>query len=290
MVLKLRKTRRTFGSAESTRRLVDELSIRPASFGPPKALSRRFDVTVRRYRGWPVYELVPTGVAPAQRALYFHGGAWIKEIDSRHWGLIADLAAATGTQFTIPIYPLAPVGTAASVVPVLTELAIDVLAAAGPENSVLMGDSAGGGMALATAMELRDRGQPLPRDTVLISPALDVRFDDPRIAVIAPSDPYLAAPGVRVTGRLWRGDLRDDDPMVSPLSGDLTGLTRITVFSGTRDILNPDAKALVSAATRVGVEVAYYEAPDMLHIYPLLPIPEAKPARRLIKEILAQRR
>lgn len=91
-------------------------------------------------------------------------------------------------------------------------------------------------MALVTAMALRDRGEPLPRDTVLISPALDVRF------------------------------------------------------SGTRDILNPDARALVSAATRVGVEVSYYETPDMIHIYPLLPLPEAKFARQVIKEILAQHR
>ncbi|WP_264079185.1 alpha/beta hydrolase, partial [Mycobacterium szulgai] len=69
----------------------------------------------------------------------------------------------------------------------------------------------------------------------------------------------------------WRGDLPVDDPRCSPLAGDLAGLGPLTVFSGTRDILNPDARALVQKAGAAGVAVDYHERSGLLHVYPLLP-------------------
>ncbi len=73
---------------------------------------------------------------------------------------------------------------------------------------------------------------------------------------------------------------------VSPINGDLLGLGPITLFSGTHDILNSDAKRFVPLAKKAGVSIDYHEAPGMLHEYPLFPIPEAKQARQAIAEAL----
>jgi len=82
------------------------------------------------------------------------------------------------------------------------------------------------------------------------------------------------------------GELRLDDPLVSPMFGELKGLAPITLFSSTRDILNPDARAFVKKAEAAGLTVNYHEAPEMIHVYPLLPMPEAKEPLKMIEDLL----
>lgn len=282
----LRGYKKIFSSAAATLAQVAELQLRPDSYAPPKKLDRTVSLSVRRVNGWPVYEVSPHGTIPLRRAMYFHGGAWIYEITSHHWNLVAELAATTATRFTVPIYPLAPAGTAAAVVPAVTDLAAELLTEVGPERTTIMGDSAGGAITLAVALQLRERGLPAPHHTVLISPALDLSLTDPAIDEIASRDPFLAKPGMQAAAELWRGDLPIDDPMVSPIHGDLTGLAPITLFSGTHDILNVDARRLVRLAKAANVPLNYQVAPQMIHVYPLLPIPEAKQARTVMKSVL----
>jgi len=139
------------------------------------------------------------------------------------------------------------VGAAATVVPAIADMVAELVAEVGAENVTIMGDSAGGTITLAVAMRLRDRGLPAPHGTILISPALDLALTDPAIARIAPRDPWLAAAGPRAVAQLWRGELPLDDPLVSPLHGDLSGLAPIILFSGTRDIFNADARSLAQS-------------------------------------------
>ena len=181
--------------------------------------------------------------------------------------------------------------------PAVANLAATLIAEVGADRVTIMGDSAGGGMALAVAMQLRDRGGKRSADaaqpdaaqlaaaqprTILISPWLDISGTDPQLAVIAPRDPWLAVPGSHAAGAVYRGELGEDDPMVSPINGDLEGLGRITMFSGTRDILNADAARLVARARTENIALDYHEAPEMIHVWPLLPIPEARTARATI--------
>ena len=285
-IIGLSGSKKTFGSAEATLAEVAALQIRPESRAPPKRLDKTVGLSVRTVKGWPVYTVTPRCAATERRALYSHGGTWFHEIMSVHWNLIAKLAASTGTQFTVPIYPLAPAGTAATVVPAIADMAAELVAEVGAENVTIMGDSAGGTITLAVAMHLRDRGLPAPHGTILISPALDLAFTDPAIDRISPSDPWLAAAGPRAVAQLWRGQLPIDDPLVSPIHGDLSGLAPITLFSGTRDIINADARSLVRKARAAHFPLDYHEAPGMLHVYPLLPVPEAKGARAVMEKVL----
>ncbi|MFI9328763.1 alpha/beta hydrolase fold domain-containing protein [Kitasatospora sp. NPDC052868] len=281
-LLRLRGAKKLFQSADAVREQVHARSLRPTRHAPPAGLERTVALTVRRVAGWPVYEVTPRGHDARRRAIYLHGGAYINEIAPQHWKLIAHIATETAIRVTVPIYPLAPLATAAEVVPAVTDLAAELLEGDGDTAPSLIGDSAGGGMALAVALHLRDRGLPGPAHTILISPWLDITLTDPRITLLEDRDPWLAIAGARYAGDLYRGDLPTDHPHVSPLHADLSGLNPITLFSGTRDILNADARQLAARAAVAGIDLDFHEAPEMLHVYPLLPIPEGRAARTTI--------
>lgn len=290
-VMTIRGSKRGFESAERTLARVAYRERHPARIEPPRSIRKRVDVTLEERDGWPVYTLRPR-VGPARggaisdvgpKALYLHGGTYVFQIAHQHWTLIADLAHSTGTAFVVPIYPLAPAETAATIVSTAAAMAAELIGEAGASRFALLGDSAGGGMALAVAMRLRDAGVPAPHVTVLISPWLDISGTDPQLQVIQPRDPWLAVPGSHAAGRIYRGELREDDPMVSPINGSLENLGPITMFSGTRDILNADAHRLVARAAEAGLPLDYHEVPEMIHVYPLLPIREAREARAVIR-------
>ncbi|WFR73695.1 alpha/beta hydrolase [Prescottella defluvii] len=272
-------------SADDIRREIAALQARPAPFTPPASLGRSLQVTPSTSAaGWPVFTVAPRGVTPSARVLYLHGGAYIREITRHHWKLVGQLASA-GAEVTVPIYPVAPRGTASHVVAASADLA-ERLATRG-EPLVVAGDSAGGGLALAVALALRDRGIASPAHTALISPWLDATGSHPEIREIAPRDPWQHPDSLTVAADAYRGELDREHPWVSPLNGDLTGLGPITLFTGTRDILNVDARRFRSLASAAGVSLDFREEPEMIHVYPLLPIPEGKKARTILCGLLA---
>jgi acetyl esterase/lipase len=281
-------SKRLFASADRTMARAASRVVRPVSFSPPRSLDRRVRLSVNSPVGWPVYIVSPISGAVERRAVYVHGGAWINEISPFHWRLIADLAESTGTEFTVPIYPLVPrpEATARAVVTAIAGLAALLVERAGGSKVTLLGDSAGGTIALSVAQLLRDGGTPAPSDVVLISTVIDMSFTDPEIYRIEPNDPWLDVPGPRAVGERWRGDLPVADPLVSPVHGRLNGIGRITLFTGTRDITHADAVTLERKARHEAHPIDVHRAPGMLHVYPLLPIPEGAAAREAIAAVL----
>ena len=126
--------------------------MHPRSDAPPHLLRRGVRVIEDRSGDWPLYEVVPVGVEPQRRIVYVHGGAWISQIAFQHWRLVAGLAAETGAGVVVPIYPLAPQGTAATVVPRVAELLQRLVDDHGAERVSVVGDSAGGQIALSAAL------------------------------------------------------------------------------------------------------------------------------------------
>jgi len=280
VIIGLRGSKKLFSSAERTLARVAKHRLRPKRFSPPKSLR---EVSVRFDSGWPVYD-VGSAQAP-RRAIYLHGGANIYEIAPQHWSLVAELAPATSALISVPIYPLAPQGTAGVLVEIAADLVAAMIREVGADRVTILGDSAGGGMALATAMVLRDRGEPPVRVT-MIAPSLDLSLSDPRVIETATIDPWLDIPGASAAAELYRGDLPVEDPRVSSLNGSLEGLGSLQVFTGTLDMLNEDARRLRAKAAESGHPLEFHEVAGMIHVYPLLPIPEARVARTAIRDFM----
>ncbi|QQS02262.1 MAG: alpha/beta hydrolase fold domain-containing protein [Austwickia sp.] len=280
-LLRALNARRVWADPAEAENHLRTLATRPLRYAPPKRLLRS-DVTVEagRFAGWPVYTLRPKSAPPTGVLVYAHGGGWVHEIHALHWRFVAQVVTQAQVAAVVPIYPLAPFGTAGQVVPVVADLAEQASAEYGP--LVLAGDSAGGQIALSTALRRRDAGRAPAALTVLIAPAVDARLDNPEIAEVARLDPWLAVEGTRVFAEAWRGDLSLSDPMVSPIEGDMTGLGPVVITCGTLDIVVPDVRLLVAKLRAADVPVTYREAPDLVHAYPLLPITEGRLAREVI--------
>lgn len=121
----------------------------------------------------------------------------------------------------------------------------------------------------------------LPDLTLLIAPALDLRMRNPQIDKVQPLDPWLVKKGLLLVTERWIGE-HSEDPVLNPFLGDLHGLGPLTIYSGTRDLLNPDTRLFVERLRSEGIDVDYHEAPGQLHVHPLLPTPEGRTARREI--------
>lgn len=124
-----------------------------------------------------------------------------------------------------------------------------------------------------------EEGLPTPAAHLLISPGLDMSLANPDLHEFAKADPWLAIPGGLEAIRLYAGDFERTDWRVSPIYGDLSVLPRTLMFTGTRDILHPDAMVFAERASAAGVDVEVVVGPGMMHVWPLLVIPEARTAR-----------
>lgn len=274
----LRATRANapFLSVDSARRAIRNAELRPEPYGPPPRLRPDLRVSVAHIDKVPVYTVAPARRAPDGAVVYTHGGGWFHQIARQHWELIAQIAVEANVTVVVPIYRLLPFGDARSAHDLVLGIAEQLIEQHGSVR--LAGDSAGGQITLAVAQTLRDRGVPGVR-TVLIAPALDLTFSNPLIPVVQPTDPWLAQDGGRELGRGWAGELDVDDPIVSPLFGRFDGLGPMLVFSGTRDVLNPDARILVDRARAAAVDVTYRERASAVHVFPLLPTRSGRAAR-----------
>jgi monoterpene epsilon-lactone hydrolase len=282
LVLTLRGSKRMFSDPRKTLERIEQLRQHPVRFQPPASISRHVNVTSRVVNGWTVFDVAARSAPTLARGVFLHGGCYVFEIDPLHWRFVAQLVRETGVTISVPIMPLAPTGQATVVVDKAAHIVQSLIAEVGASNVSVIGDSSGGGMALAVAMELRDRKHEPLRAIVLSAPWLDISGTDPQLAEIAPSDPWLAVPGTKAAGALYRAELFETDWRVSPIHGDLTGLGPITVFTGTRDILHADALRLNAKATEQGISLDFHVGEGMIHNYPILPIPEGTAARAVV--------
>lgn len=257
----------------------------------PARLYRRNHIEWHDVRGFPCATFSPRGHSNGQHVLYLHGGAYVHSIEQAHWRFISRLVDNLACTVTVPIYPLAPDYHYDETQAVVAETYDRFLADTDPAQQVIMGDSAGGGLALVLARMLREQGRPQPAHLVLISPWLDATMRDPAIPVVDRRDPYLSTPGLLEAARMYSGGLDTADPLISPINGSLEGLGHISVFIGTRDTLLLDSRRLRRIASRQGVDIDYFEYQGMVHGWLLLKhIPEARQATDELLDVLRNSR
>ncbi|WP_081286503.1 alpha/beta hydrolase fold domain-containing protein [Mycobacterium asiaticum] len=269
-----------------------EANPRPPYCGrPSKHLLKKIDVARDDVNGRPVYQVTPRHVPLSELSghlIYLHGGAYVLDLLPHfHWPAIAKLANLLRRTITVPIYPIAPEHTYREVFPFLLQLYRRILAERDPNSLAFMGDSAGGGMAFALCHAVRDAGLPQPTDAVLLSPWMHLGLPDPEVLAVAKKDPFLNLDDLRAAGLRYAGGDPLDTPLLSPSVGPLDGLPRLTVFTGTHDVLNPDARAFYKRATAEGVEIGWYELEGGMHTWMLLPGHKAKVTLEQIRQVLS---
>jgi acetyl esterase/lipase len=247
---------------------------------PPRAITRRCDVQRRQVGGSDVYAVRPRrGTDPGRAVVYLHGGAYTSEIVKEHWALIAHIAERAGCVVHVPIYGLAPRHHGLEALDLVTRLIAEL--SQDGRACYLIGDSAGGGLALLGAQAVGGGPAGAVAGLTVIAPWLDLSMSNPAIPEVEPHDPWLARAGLRPMAAAWANGLPLTDPRLSPLYGDLDRLPPLQVLVGTRDITVCDCRALRDRLPP-DAPLTYHEEAGAIHAYPLLPVPEARAARAAI--------
>jgi acetyl esterase/lipase len=198
--------------------------------------------------------------------IHFHGGGYClgSAVTARSWA--AHLSARTGCRVVLPEYRLAP----GHPYPAALEDAravMKALSGAGPV--VVSGDSAGGGLALALVLSMRDAGQELPAGVILLSPWLDLGRDRRAVPDLMRRDILLTPDWLDACARAYADSSSWADPLISPLRAAHSGLPPLLIQAGTEELLAPDAALLAASASAAGVDVTYTRWPRMWHDFAL---------------------
>lgn len=208
------------------------------------------------------------------QAIYLHGGAFVLGSADTHLRLAASYALASGARVWSVDYRLAPEH------PYPAALDDSVSVWCGLQNTTqtaVIGDSAGGGLALALAIRIRDESLHRPAALILVSPWADLTLTNETIATKAEAEIMLSKRGLTKDADRYRGDIDASDARISPLRSDMTGLPPTFIQVGTEEILLDDSKILAARMKADGVSVHLQIWEGMAHAWPAFgdAVPEA---------------
>ena len=217
---------------------------------------------------------------------YIHGGGYEHDFSQFHWLFIRKIVERTDALVIAPAYILIPFGTYRQAFDLIMPVYNDYTKQHPEKKIILMGDSAGGGLALALAEQIKMEGGRIPDELILLSPWADIAMENPEMKEYEPKDPWLSRPWLSVCARYWADDLDLHDYRVSPMFGDLKGLSHVTVTVGTHELFYPDITKLYGMLDQ-DASNELITGQEMIHVYPLVPMPEAKEAdEKIITAIL----
>ncbi len=224
--------------------------------------------------------------------LYFHGGGYVMGSVATHRGLTAGISRAAGARVLSVDYRLAPehpypaaVEDGVAAYRFLREQGV------APGQLAVAGDSAGGGLTIATLLALREAGEPLPACGVCISPWVDLTQGGESMETKAEEDPLVGREVLQQMADAYVADGDPRAPTASPCFADLAGLPPLLIQVGTAETLLDDARSLADRAKTSGVDVVLEEWDQMIHVWHAfaLLLPEAKQAIDRIGEYLKEK-
>jgi epsilon-lactone hydrolase len=213
-------------------------------------------------------EVTIAGNEPGRVILYFHGGVYVIGSAATSVPLVGEFVRRTGVNAITLDYRLAPehpypaaVEDARAAYAGLLKQGID------PDQIVLAGDSAGGGLAVATLLAAKEAGLPMPSCAFLMSPYADLTLTGETLTARQPLDPILTLAGLRVRAPEYVAWADATDPMISPVFGDLRGLPPLLIQVGSNEILLGDALRLAARAATSDVAVTLDVTPGVPHVF-----------------------
>ena len=247
-----------------------DLAALAGSPPPPDGVT----ATATTLGGRPAERLVPPSPATDLVLLYLHGGGYVSGSIDTHRGLAGALALAAGAEVATLDYRLGPEDP----FPAALHDAVAAFDELGDQRIAIVGDSAGGGLALATAVHLRDRGGRTPVALALFSPWADLTQTAASMAEREALDPMVSAATLQLMADAYLAGADPTDPAASPLFADLSGLPPTRIDVGTDEVLHDDSTSLAARAEAADVEVVLQVWPDMIHVFQAFPpelVPEA---------------
>ncbi|MGA1646767.1 MAG: alpha/beta fold hydrolase [bacterium] len=230
--------------------------------------------------GFTVYRVKPEGVK--RRVVFLHGGGYVQPIAKQHWQLITFLAKKANAEFLVPLYGLSPKYKVDDALRLLHDLR-EILDSRLP--ICLMGDSAGGGLALSIAQNSWTDVEKL----ILISPWVSSDFG-PETDIYEKRDPWLNPESLKYIATIWSGQANRNRKEVSPLLGEMGNLPTTTIFAGDYELFFPQLQELYRKILSSGVNADLYVQEGGLHVFPLIPSREGRNAKlRLVRELEGQK-
>jgi acetyl esterase/lipase len=208
---------------------------------------------------------------PQRTVIHFHGGGYCvgSSHTARSWS--AHLSAQSACRVVLPEYRLAPEHPYPAALDDARAVVAALLTEAKPGSVVLSGDSAGGGLALALLLRLRDQGAELPSGCILLSPWLDLGRDRRSMPDLVRRDVLLSPGWLEACAKAYADPAAWRVDAVSPLHAGHAGLPPLLIQAGTEELLAPDAGQLAATAAAAGVDVTYTRWPGMWHNFMLQP-------------------
>lgn len=243
-------------------------------YNPPRNFG--YDVEVK-----PVYDkdgvsfyINKRGVAPERAIMFIHGGGFCMEINKKQWEFAAKLAAGTGYEVVVPIYPLTPEHSGMECFAMLKNAYDKMNGRKQYEQVTILGEECGGGMALSLALMQWKHGGRRPDKLVLLSPFVDAGYKDRRLEkMVIDADAnyhgYYHTYGIKSFLReYWIGNDVMDPDLLCPLESDFTDICdEIDIFSVAQDMLNGYSTALYEKLKNYQTIVHYYVFNNIVHDY-----------------------
>ncbi len=268
---------------------IEQNRARGAQMGGMTRIPKDVDVERFSIDGIPAAWVRPETGSRQRVVLHFHGGGYVTGGIDSHLMMAIPMAQTLKTNVLLPEYRLSPEHPH----PAALEDALKTyrwLLAEGysAENIVISGDSAGGGLSLATVLSLRDNGDPLPGAVVCISPWADLTHHGQSHSSRAESDVILKTSTLKEWALCYTDASNLSNPLVSPVFGDFRGFPRLLIQVGSDEILLDDSVMVAEKARAAGVDITLRIWKGLWHVWPALGdmIPETRLAFNEIKTFL----
>lgn len=241
--------------------------------------------------GIPAEWITLPGVLNKTTILYLHGGGYSGGSISTHRSLVAEIARSANARALIIDYRLAP----KYCYPAPVEDAIGAYnwllkQGISPNDIVIAGDSAGGGLALALLVALRDNGTPSPRCTICLSPWTDLTGSGDSLVTCAGKDLIITPSAIKPAAELYLGGADPRSPLASPLYANLRDLPPMLIQVGSDEVLLSDATSFAERARRADVEINLEIWENMQHVWQFAVrfLPEARQALVRIGDFIVE--
>jgi acetyl esterase/lipase len=255
-----------------------EMMERAAVSAPPPPDGVVVETMVLGGRG--AERLTPEGAVADRAILYLHGGGYCVGSLDTHRGLAGRIAQAAGCPVVTVDYRLAPEHPhPAALVDALAAYRELLATGLRPDCTAIAGDSAGGGLTMATLVALRDEGGPLPAAAACLSPWVDLTQTSGSHTTLGLDDPMVTTLGLDVYAEAYLAGAAATSPLASPLyAEDMSGLPPVLVEVGAREVLLDDATRLADRLREAGGSVSLTVWPELIHVFQVFSgdvVPEA---------------